>query len=379
MNIKYIIGIVTVVAIVGILATVALPGRENVQNEVVSDSIMNQIEGESLVLPECMRDMDCGYPTCNGELNVVIPACFRGKCKENFIFCADDEMCVSASCVPKPPTTTSNEIIGEEIEIIPPSIMGEIEGEATSCTSVGDCPSNFCRGDNIQKYSCVNGECTAILEPCPIGSECREVRIWDELQGYINKPKCVEIEEPELDEIIGIPLDIKIEEPNPDEITGITFDIETISSTTTSTSSTTSTIKTGGGGDSNAIFKHNWEMPPDVDYNYAALVAMNPEQIRALGSQINIQAFNYYENRNVQAQNYFIPFPRVQFTLNPADPTGVPCANEYYAANSALDINLVRPPPPTIDCGWGSPASFDGVLTVSPEHIIAWLNEYGSE
>lgn len=166
-----------------------------------------------------------------------------------------------------------------------PSILEQIEGEPKSCTSVRDCPSDFCRGENIEKYSCTNGECTAILEPCPIGSVCREVRIWDELQGYYNKPKCVPVDETEIDLGLGYQIIPELDDEDMLLPGGGMVEIKTTTSKTTISTTfkqTTTTVRIAG-PDFDPIFKHNWDMPPNVDYDYNALAAMTPDQIRALG------------------------------------------------------------------------------------------------
>ena len=103
---------------------------------------------------------------------------------------------------------------------------------------------------------------------------------------------------------------------------------------------------------------------------------LSEDEIRSRGDTVNVAAMRYYENSNVQAKSYIIPFPSKQFNIEPSSPKGYPCANEYYAASCVLDIDLNNPPAPTLDCGWGSPGSFDGVLTVSTEDLIIWLREF---
>jgi len=89
-----------------------------------------------------------------------------------------------------------------------------------------------------------------------------------------------------------------------------------------------------------------------------------------------ISSFEYYLNRNVTSDRYDVPYPRDQFTLEPASPDGVPCANEHFDAKSAVEVDGASLNGPTIDCGWGSPDVFEGLLIICPAQLLDWFDAY---
>jgi len=131
------------------------------------------------------------------------------------------------------------------------------------------------------------------------------------------------------------------------------------------------------------LFAFNWEQDTisaiqalfDV-YNYADLEGKSEEELKALGSYVAIPAFKYYVERDVKAKSYIIPFPEDQFELLPASPKHVPCANEYYSAGQARDMYSQMISRPKIDCGWGGPTSFQGLLVICIEELTEWLDNH---
>jgi hypothetical protein len=131
----------------------------------------------------------------------------------------------------------------------------------------------------------------------------------------------------------------------------------------------------------------DWDMDPapptDVDYSYDELKGKSAGEIKDLGDEFKILAFKYY-NADEQ-KDYYFPFPRHQFELDertynehPAIAGQGGCANAHYNAPKALDIYLNWITEPYSVCGWGSEDYVLGTLAVSPQHVINWMNVFGS-
>lgn len=131
-------------------------------------------------------------------------------------------------------------------------------------------------------------------------------------------------------------------------------------------------------------FTNNYFTPiqPSLDFDtlFDQYKADRASILETVGT-INISAYDNVRD----GVSYYIPFPEVQLILIPnpdneyihQEGWEAYCVNDYYDGDKALDINpnwLTKQKNET--CFWGGKEGFEGVLSVCPEHLIDWFDEY---
>jgi hypothetical protein len=119
---------------------------------------------------------------------------------------------------------------------------------------------------------------------------------------------------------------------------------------------------------------------PDLDFDslYNSWKANRADLLDIKGT-INISGYRHVRD----GVEYYIPFPEVQLLLVPnpnndyIEQFGGWCVNDYYEGDEALEIELLAwLERPEQACIWGGRASFEGILTVCPEHLVDWFDAY---
>jgi len=289
---------------------------------------------------KCDLDSDCGQGYCSdNQQKVINPTCVGGRCEDVSVECDESEICVADSlgvrCVSKDPDSGKARMSCSEnsdtftilgINLYNPAIF--VCGE--DCPADSYC-SDSCYCEKKEEISCSGNTDDSDLfgtnlfdqkfnrcaDDCPGGFDCNAQCICDERP----RPPC----------------------PDP-------------------------------------VFTSNYfGGAPLVDYDFDTLLDMwldDPGSLLDLGDTINITAYEH-ERGGVF---YFIPFPEVQLERIPnpnndyIEQYGAYCVNDYYEGPEALDVDLIWLTRPEKTCIWGGAESFEGVLTVCPEHIIDWFN-----
>ena len=100
------------------------------------------------------------------------------------------------------------------------------------------------------------------------------------------------------------------------------------------------------------------------------------ELVKENGGRVRVLGFRRYEEAS--GTEFLFPFPNDQYVRAPASPNHVPCANEYYEAPKAIDINGNWMNQPNPVCGWGSIDFMLGVIVAPPKDVADWLEAYGA-
>lgn len=296
---------------------------------------------------KCDLDTDCGQGYCsNNQQKVNSPTCVNGKCENVSTECNESEICVADSlgvrCVPKDPDTNKPKLsCSENSDSI--SILGINPFDSGFYVCSDDCPADsYCGGDcyceKKEEISCSGNTDDSDLFGTNLFDQKTNRCANDCPGGFDCNAQCICEERPRP--------------PCPDPVY---------------------TTNYFGGA-------------PTVDYDFDTLLDMwldDPGILLELGDTINIPAYEHYRKKGEAWEGpYFIPFPEVQLTLIPnpnndyIEQYGAWCVNDYYEGDEALDIDYIWLTRPEQTCIWGGTEGSEGVLTVCPEDIIDWFNEY---